>query len=56
MKAIKQKNEGDEFGEEAIDKGDEFAACKPWLGAIKEPSNFIAKSAKHNSKSPKYAL
>lgn len=51
-----KKNEDDIFEEEDVDKGDEFAACKPWLGAIKAPSDFDAKKFKNNSKLPKVAL
>lgn len=46
------------FAEEAVDKGDEFAACKPWIGAIKAPSDFDNKGYNKSgkSKAPKVAL
>lgn len=33
-------DEGGLFDEEEMEKGDEFMAVLPWLGAIKEPSNY----------------
>ena len=36
---------------EDLEVGDEFGACKPWLGAIKEPTDF--KPDKNSGKAPK---
>lgn len=43
----------DEF-EVEIDRGDEFMAVKPWLGAIKEPSDFV--QTKNAAKKPSCTL
>lgn len=42
------------FAEEDLDKGDEFMAVKPWLGAIKEPSE--VKKIPMASKKPKCSI
>ena len=39
-KKIKEIDPDEIFEEEDIGKGDEFGACKPWLGAIKAPSDY----------------
>jgi WD40 repeat protein/Ca2+-binding EF-hand superfamily protein len=36
------EDNGNPFAEEVVDEGTEFMAVKPWLGAIKPPSNFLA--------------
>ena len=49
-----KKDESDEFGTEKVEKGDEFMAVKPWLGAIKQPTEF--KMDNNLSKPPKAGL
>ena len=44
------KHEEALFSEDLDEKGDEFMAVKPWLGAIKEPSGF--KNSKDQNKPP----
>ena len=41
------KKKDEMFETEDLDKGDEFMAVKPWLGAIKEPSEFKKSSQQH---------
>jgi len=36
----KKEDEDNIFGVDDSNKGDEFMAVKPWMGAIKEPNNF----------------
>ncbi|EGR31701.1 hypothetical protein IMG5_103450 [Ichthyophthirius multifiliis] len=57
QKQILKKDEDtdDIFGKEEIEKGDEFMAIKPWLGAIKEPSNYY-KDPLNQSKEPPIQL
>ena len=41
---FKQEEDDDDnmlFEEEDIDKGDEYADFKPWIGALKEPNNYL---------------
>lgn len=42
MKRKEQRDQNDEelFGVEQHDKGEEFTVIKPWMGAVKEPSNY----------------
>ncbi|EAR94225.2 HELP domain protein (macronuclear) [Tetrahymena thermophila SB210] len=51
----KQQESDDIFGEEDTDKGDEFMAVKPWLGAIKEPTTYY-KDPLNQSKEPPVSL
>ncbi len=44
--------EESEFGEEPLDKGDEFMAVKPWVGAIKEPTYSYYKDKNQSSEPP----
>jgi microtubule-associated protein-like 6 len=34
------KGDNDLYSCEDLDYGDEFGACKPWMGAIKEPTGY----------------
>ena len=40
MEPFFENEEMDIFKEMPTDAGDEFMAVKPWLGAIKAPTNF----------------
>ncbi len=47
-------DEDDDLFREEIDKGDEFMAVKPWLGAIKAPSDFV--KSNNMNKAPRTSL
>ena len=38
-----KEKKDDDFEEEEMEAGDEFMAVKPWLGAMKPPTNFAEK-------------
>jgi microtubule-associated protein-like 6 len=50
------KDPDDIFDKEKFDKGDQFMAVKPWMGAIKEPSPPFYDDKKNGHKPPKCAL
>jgi microtubule-associated protein-like 6 len=45
-----KENQGGLFQEEEVDVGDEFMAVKPWLGAIKAPSDYLGFKSSQLSK------
>lgn len=44
------------FSEEPEDKGDEFMAVKPWLGAIKEPTGYKMPAGQNKAPNVKIEL
>jgi microtubule-associated protein-like 6 len=53
--AKKANNKNELFSEVKVENGDQFMAIKPWLGAIKAPSNFT-KPALNQNKPPQVNL
>ncbi|CAD8200325.1 unnamed protein product [Paramecium octaurelia] len=51
-----QQDENSVFSQEETDEGDQFMACKPWMGAIKEPTYQYYSSKTDGHKPPKCDL